>query len=74
MDNQRNLIIAVVLCGLLIIGWDAAINRFYPQPTEPIEAVEAAEQAGVGATAATPGAATPPSSGSSQPHPHHFKN
>ncbi|MHA6332723.1 membrane protein insertase YidC [Qipengyuania sp. CAU 1752] len=57
MDNQRNLIIAVVLCGLLIIGWDAAINRFYPQPTEPIEAVEAAEQAGVGATAATPGAA-----------------
>ncbi|RZV35910.1 MAG: membrane protein insertase YidC [Sphingomonadaceae bacterium] len=64
MDNQRNLIIAVVLCGLLIIGWDAAINRFYPQPTEPIEAVEAVGQPGVGATAATPGAAI---EGSAQP-------
>ncbi|ABC64219.1 membrane protein insertase YidC [Erythrobacter litoralis] len=40
MDNQRNLLLAVVLCGVLIIGWDAAMNYFYPQPAEPIEAVE----------------------------------
>ena len=32
MDNQRNLLLAVVLCGLLLIGWDAGTNWLYPQP------------------------------------------
>ena len=36
MDNQRNLLLAVVLCGLLLLGWDYAINRIYPQPVEEI--------------------------------------
>ena len=38
MDNQRNLILAVVLCGLLIIGYDAAMNYWYPQPEKPVAA------------------------------------
>lgn len=32
MDNQRNLLLAVILCGLLLLGWDAGTRWFYPQP------------------------------------------
>lgn len=32
MDNQRNLLVAVVMCGVLLLGWDAGMNYFYPQP------------------------------------------
>ena len=35
MTNQRNLILAVVLTGLLLLGWDAGLRYFYPQPTKP---------------------------------------
>ena len=38
MDNQRNLILAVVLTGLLLLGWDAAIRYLYPQPERPVAA------------------------------------
>ncbi|MEP5936757.1 MAG: membrane protein insertase YidC [Erythrobacter sp.] len=31
MDNQRNLIFAVVLSFLLILGWDAGMRYFYPE-------------------------------------------
>ena len=31
MDNQRNLLLAVVLSGLLILGWDLGMRYFYPQ-------------------------------------------
>ncbi len=34
MDNQRNLIFAVVLCGLLLFGWDFVVGRIYPAPPE----------------------------------------
>ena len=32
MDNQRNIILAVVLCGLMLLGWELAMSQFYPQP------------------------------------------
>jgi YidC/Oxa1 family membrane protein insertase len=32
LDNQRNLILAVVLVALMLFGWDAATQYFYPQP------------------------------------------
>ncbi|MBW8785643.1 MAG: membrane protein insertase YidC, partial [Novosphingobium sp.] len=32
MQNQRNLILAVLLTALLLFGWDAAVRHFYPQP------------------------------------------
>ena len=45
MDNQRNLLLAVVLCGLLLLGWDFAINRMYPQPVEEVRTEQAATPA-----------------------------
>jgi len=41
LDNQRNLILAVVLTGLLLLGWDAGIRYFYPQPHKPVAAQQA---------------------------------
>jgi len=35
VNNQRNLILTVVLTGLLLIGWDFAMRWFYPQPAKP---------------------------------------
>ena len=32
MDNQRNLIVAVVLCLALLLGFDLVMGRLYPQP------------------------------------------
>ena len=40
MDNQRNLLLAVVLSGLLLLGWDAGMRYFYPQPVEPVAAAD----------------------------------
>ena len=35
MENQRNLIWAVLLMGLLLIGWDQGVRYFYPQANKP---------------------------------------
>ncbi len=35
MDNQRNLILAVVLSAVLLFGWDFVMDRFFPQPEAP---------------------------------------
>ncbi|HUQ12761.1 MAG TPA: membrane protein insertase YidC [Novosphingobium sp.] len=45
MENQRNLILAVVLTGLLLLGWDAGMRYLYPQPalsavTAPVASAE----------------------------------
>ena len=32
MDNQRNLIVAVVLCLALLLGFDLVMGQFYPDP------------------------------------------
>ena len=50
MTNQRNLILAVVLTGLLLLGWDAGLRYFYPQANKPV----------VTATTVTAGAPTQP--------------
>jgi len=42
LENQRNLIVAVVLCMALLLGFDLVMGQFYPQPT-PTE--QAATQA-----------------------------
>lgn len=42
MQNQRNVIMAVILTGLLLIGWEAAMRWFYPAPpTKPQAAATA---------------------------------
>ncbi|RKF21746.1 membrane protein insertase YidC [Altericroceibacterium spongiae] len=34
MDNQRNLILAVVLSAVVLFGWDFAVSKFYPEPAK----------------------------------------
>lgn len=52
MDNQRNLIIAVILTGLLLFGWDAGMRYFYPPVPQT-----AASQAAVAASGTPAGEA-----------------
>lgn len=35
MDNQRNIILAVVLTALILFGWDAGIRYIYPNANKP---------------------------------------
>ncbi len=54
MNNQRNIIIAVVLTALILFGWDAAVKHFYPQSGKPRPAASASASAGkTGATKPT---------------------
>ena len=32
MDNQRNFILAIVLCGVLLLGFEFAMGKIYPAP------------------------------------------
>ncbi|OYX67367.1 MAG: membrane protein insertase YidC [Sphingomonadales bacterium 32-64-17] len=38
MDNQRNLILAVVLSAVLLFGWDFAMRQYFPEPEEDVPA------------------------------------
>ncbi|PEQ14489.1 membrane protein insertase YidC [Novosphingobium sp. PC22D] len=40
MDNQRNIILAVLLTALVLFGWDAAVGYFYPQADTPTKVEE----------------------------------
>lgn len=53
LDNQRNLLLAVVLCGLLLFGSQALTQYFYPQP------VVTSEVASPAASEEVPTASTP---------------
>jgi len=46
LDNQRNLLLAVVLSGLLILGWDLGMRFFYPEAslTAPMDTADPAAQ------------------------------
>ncbi len=46
MDNQRNLLLAVALSFLLILGWDVGMRYFYPQAsiTAPLVETDPATQ------------------------------
>ncbi|MCX7284856.1 MAG: membrane protein insertase YidC [Novosphingobium sp.] len=55
MQNQRNVILAVVLTGLLLLGWEGAMRWFYPQAAV---APKPAASAPAGAAPATPGKPT----------------
>ena len=41
MQNQRNIILAVILTGLLLFGWDAGIRYLYPNAAKPKPAAAA---------------------------------
>jgi YidC/Oxa1 family membrane protein insertase len=42
VENQRNLILAVILTGLLLFGWDAGMKYLYPQANKPAPVTAAA--------------------------------
>ncbi len=57
MDNQRNLLLAVVLSGLLILGWDMGMRYVYPEAS--ISGAASAPDTGAGTSAAgAPGTTT----------------
>ncbi|WP_298197371.1 membrane protein insertase YidC [Novosphingobium sp.] len=53
MENQRNLILAVLLTIVLIFGWEAGMRHFYPDMNKPRPAASAAA---AGAAAVSGGA------------------
>lgn len=57
MDNQRNLLLAVLLSGLLFLGWDFGMRYFYPEAS--LTASMADAKPGAAATGSASGAATP---------------
>ncbi|MEL7199552.1 MAG: membrane protein insertase YidC [Pseudomonadota bacterium] len=50
MDNQRNLILAVVLSGLLILGWDLGMRFLYPEASVTASVVDGEETSASPAT------------------------
>jgi YidC/Oxa1 family membrane protein insertase len=50
VENQRNMILAVVLSALVLFGWSALSERYFPQP-KPVPAVAGAPAGSVGAPA-----------------------
>ncbi len=54
MDNQRNLLFAVLLSGLLILGWDVGLRYFYPEASLSAS-MSAAEPAAQTSAAGAPG-------------------
>jgi YidC/Oxa1 family membrane protein insertase len=53
LDNQRNLLLAVVLSGLLILGWDVGMRYFYPEAAQTASVTDSGSPAQNGAAAAT---------------------
>jgi YidC/Oxa1 family membrane protein insertase len=54
VDNQRNMIMAIVLSALVLFGWSAASERFFPAPKAPVQTTAPATP---GAAPAVPGSA-----------------
>ena len=54
MKDQRNLILAVVLTGLLLLGWNFAMGWMYPQAAKPAASVAAPNAAPAAGATVTP--------------------
>ena len=54
MENQRNIILAVVLTALVLFGWDAGVRYFYPHAEKPAEAASAPQLDAAGAQDSVP--------------------
>jgi YidC/Oxa1 family membrane protein insertase len=55
LDNQRNLLLAVALSALLILGWDSAMGYFYPQASLSGQSEQATSSDNQSANASSPG-------------------
>lgn len=56
MTDSRNMILALVLSAVVLFGWSALSDKFFPQP---VHAPKAAEQAATPQPSAAPAAGTP---------------
>ncbi|SLJ95605.1 membrane protein insertase YidC [Novosphingobium mathurense] len=56
MENQRNIILAVLLTALVLFGWEAGVGYFYPQAKTPTKV----EQAGGAEKASSPSSSIKP--------------
>ncbi|MDD3799469.1 MAG: membrane protein insertase YidC [Novosphingobium sp.] len=54
MSNQRNIVLAVALSMLLLLGWEYATSWFYPQPAKPVAEQQVADKLGSAADTTTP--------------------
>ena len=55
MDDKRNMILAAILAGLILIGWPYLAALVYPEAANPPATVETTAAAGAVAGAAAPG-------------------
>ena len=60
MNDSKNLILAVVLSALVLLGWTWAANRFFPTANPPSTKVEAGKQQPVNEPQAQPSAPATP--------------
>ncbi|MBD3728780.1 MAG: membrane protein insertase YidC [Sphingomonadales bacterium] len=60
MENSRNLVITLVLCAVLLFGWEAGLNYLYPErEKQPVAAASASTAPSDAALPADDGAASP---------------
>ncbi len=45
MENQRNILFAVVLTALVLFGWEAGLGYLYPKPAAPVQQTAASSAA-----------------------------
>jgi YidC/Oxa1 family membrane protein insertase len=68
VKNQQNVIQALLLMGLLLFGWDFAMQHFYPVHRHPVAPVSSGATA-AGPTNAAPAVAIPTGPGAPEPVP-----
>ena len=59
MDNQRNLILAIVLSALVLFGWQFAGDRFFPPAKPPVTKIEGGQEKVLAQPGADPAADGP---------------
>ncbi len=66
MENNRNMILAIVLSGLVLIGWTTLSERYFPAPkpvpaaVKPVDPAAATAPPGVSTVPSVPGVAAKP--------------
>ena len=59
MDNQRNMILAIVLSAIVLFGWQALSDRFFPPAKPPVTRIENGKELALPQPGAAPATDTP---------------
>mgnify|MGYP003940856775 CR=1 FL=1 len=59
MDNQRNMILAIVLSAIVLFGWQALSDRFFPVAKPPVTKIEGGKEQVLPQPGADPAADSP---------------